>query len=75
MSSKYYWREEVKIILLKPRGKKRKSAAKRREWNSKYGFFGASVKAYSTMMAADLVPVTTPMSPPSGIISYLNYKS
>jgi len=25
------------------------------------------------MMAADLVPVT-PMSPPSGIISYLNYK-
>lgn len=73
MSSKYYWREEVKIILLKPRGKKRKSVAKRKEWDSKYGFFGVSVKAYSTMMAADLVPVT-PMSPPSGIISYLNYK-
>jgi len=37
MSSKYYWREEVKTIPLKPRGKKRKSAAKRKDWIKKYG--------------------------------------
>ena len=38
MSSKYYWREKViKTIPLKPRGKKRKSVAKRKEWIKKYG--------------------------------------
>lgn len=37
MSSKYYWREVVKTIPLKPRGKKRKSVAKRKEWIKKYG--------------------------------------
>ena len=61
------WTLEFKDIPERPRGKKRKSVEKRKEWDSKYGFFGASVKAYSTMMAADLVPVT-PMSPPSGIV-------
>lgn len=61
------WTLEFNDIPGRPRGKKRKSAAKRKEWDSKYGFFGASVKAYSSTIAADLVPVT-PMSPPSGIV-------
>ena len=37
MLSKYYWKEKVKTIPLKPRGKKRKSVAKRKEWIKKYG--------------------------------------
>ena len=61
------WTLKFNYIPGRPRGKKRKSAAKRKEWDSKYGFFGASVKAYSSTIAADLVPVT-PMSPPSGIV-------
>ena len=61
------WTFKFNGISGRPRGKKRKSAAKRKEWDSKYGFFGASVKAYSSTIAADLVPVT-PMSPPSSIV-------
>ena len=66
------WTLEFNNIPGRPRGKKRKSAAKRKEWDSKYGFFGASVKAYSTMFDSNLVS-TNSMSAPNSIISYLDF--
>ena len=66
------WTLKFNYIPGRPRGKKRKSAAKRKEWDSKYGFFGASVKAYSTMFDSNLVS-TNSMSAPNSIISYLDF--